>query len=406
MKRATAEVGALVLGGDYRGLGIVRSLGRRGVPVWVAQHGDALATHSRYSRHKLTWPGPFESDQTDFLLRFGKEHGLDGWVLFPTADKSAEFISRNTDALGDFFRLTTSPWPQWSIAQNKTFAYQRAEQLGIAVPSTWCTQSVDEAAALDLEYPVILKPASGVIDNPISDVKVWRIENRDELLRRYVEASAFLPAGHVMIQEIIPGGGDCQLSFASTCRDGEVVAYLTARRTRQMPPDFGRASTFVETVDIPEVIEPSRRIIADLELTGLVEVEFKRDPRNGRVKLLDVNARAWGWHSIGASAGVDFPYLAWQVAQGIDVEPATGRPGVRWVRMSTDVPTYAKEILARRERLGAYLKTFRSPLEGPLWANDDPMPVFVEPMILAARVVQRARRRKDMTVGGARPISS
>src|SRR6476659_1952255 len=190
-----SEVGALVLGGDYRGLGIVRSLGRRGIPVWVAQHGDALATYSRYSRRKLTWPGAFESDQTDFLLDYGRQHGLDGWVLFPTADKSAEFISRNTERLGESFRLTTSPWPQWSIAQDKTLAYQRAEQLGSAVPSTWYTDSVEEAAELDLEYPVILKPASGVIDNPISDVKVWRIEDRDELLRRYVEASAFLPTG-------------------------------------------------------------------------------------------------------------------------------------------------------------------------------------------------------------------
>jgi D-aspartate ligase len=392
--------GALVLGGDYRGLGIVRSLGRRGVPVWVAHHGDALATYSRYARRALPWPGAFESDQTEYLLGFGKEHGLDGWVLFPTADKSAEFISRNTEALGEFFRLTTSPWPQWSVAQDKTLAYARAAKLGIAVPSTWYTDSVEEAAELELEYPVILKPASGVIDNPISDVKVWRIEDRDELVRRYTEASAFLPAGHVMIQEIIPGGGDCQLSFASTCRDGEVVASLTAQRTRQMPPDFGRASTFVETVDIPEVIEPSRRIIADLELTGLVEVEFKRDPRNGLVKLLDVNARSWGWHSIGAPAGVDFPYLAWQVAQGLDVEPATGRAGVRWVRMSTDVPTFAKEILARRMKLRAYLKTLRPPLEGPLWARDDPKPVLAEPMILAWRIVQRARRRKQMSVEG------
>jgi predicted ATP-grasp superfamily ATP-dependent carboligase len=391
------EPGALVLGGDYRGLGIVRSLGRRGVPVWVAQHGDALATYSRYSRRKLTWPGPFESDQTDFLLSFGKEHGLEGWVLFPTADKSAEFISRNTEVLGGFFRLTTSPWPQWSVAQDKTLAYARAAELGIAVPSTWYTDSVDEAAELDLEYPVILKPASGVIDNPISDVKVWRIEDRDELLRRYVEASAFLPAGHVMIQEIIPGGGDCQLSFASTCRDGEVLAYLTAQRTRQMPPDFGRASTFVETVDIPEVVEPSRRIIADLQLTGMVEVEFKRDPRNGLVKLLDVNARSWGWHSLGGPAGVDFPYLAWQAAQGLDVEPATGRPGVRWVRMSTDVPTFAKEILGGRMKLGAYLKTFRRPLEGPLWAKDDPKPVLAEPLILGRRIFQRAARRKKMS---------
>jgi predicted ATP-grasp superfamily ATP-dependent carboligase len=390
------ETGALVLGGNYQGLGIVRSLGRHGVPVWVAHHGDALATYSRYSRRKVTWPGPFESDQTDFLLGFGKEHGLEGWVLFPTADKSAEFVSRNTEALGELFRLTTSPWPQWSIAQDKTLAYARATELGIPVPATWYTDSVEEAAELELEYPVILKPASGVIDNPISDVKVWRIDDRDELLRRYIEASAFLRAGHVMIQEIIPGGGHGQLSFASTCRDGEVVAYLTAERIRQMPPDFGRHSTFVETVDIPEVIEPSRRIIADLQLTGLVEVEYKRDPRNGLVKLLDVNARAWGWHSIGAPAGVDFAYLAWRVARGLDVERAIGRPGVRWARMGSDVPTFAKEILAGRMKLRPYLKSLRPPLEGPVSAKDDPLPMLMEPVRLAGRPVHRLRRRRAM----------
>jgi predicted ATP-grasp superfamily ATP-dependent carboligase len=393
---APNKVGALVLGGDYRGLGVVRSLGRQGVPVWVAQRGDALATHSRYSQHKLTWPGPFDSDQTDFLLGYGKEHGLEGWVLFPTGDKSAEFISRNSEALGELFRLTTSPWPQWSIAQDKTLAYARAAALGIAVPSTWYTDSVEEASELELEYPVILKPASGVIDNPISDVKVWRVHDRDELLRRYAEASAFLPAGQLMIQEVIPGGGECQLSFGSTCRDGEVIAYLTAQRTRQMPPDFGRASTYVETVDLPEVIEPSMRFIADLKLTGPVEVEFKRDPRNGLVKLLDVNARSWGWHSIGAAAGVDFPYIAYRVAQGEDVEFAIGRPGVRWVRLSTDMWTYDREILARRVKLRPYVKSLRPPLEGPVAARDDPLPIFVEPLILARRIVQRLRRRRAM----------
>src|SRR4029079_18007191 len=98
---------------------------------------------------------------------------------------------------------------------------------------------------------------------------------------------------------------------------------------------------------------------------------------------------AWGWHSIGAPAGVDFPYLAWQVAQGLDIEFVTGRPGVCWVRMSTYVPTFAKEILARRMKVRAYVKTFRPPLEGPLWAKDDPKPVLAEPMILGRRIVQR-----------------
>src|SRR5438094_6366390 len=37
-KVSEACQGALVIGGDYRGLGIVRSLGRRKIPVWVLKH--------------------------------------------------------------------------------------------------------------------------------------------------------------------------------------------------------------------------------------------------------------------------------------------------------------------------------------------------------------------------------
>ena len=399
------EAGALVLGADYRSLGICRSLGRRGITAWVAvEFDDDLATHSKFVRRTVPWPGVFDTDQTEFLLHLAEDEGIKGWVLFPTGDKSADFVSRHHADLEQAYRLTTPPHASYDAAQDKRQVYARAQALGIAVPSTWYTDSVDEAAALDLEYPVILKPATGAITNPISDTKVWFVEDRDAMLARYAEAAEVMHSGHVMIQEIIPGGGEHQLSYAAACRKGDPVAFLTARRTRQIPVDFGRASTFVETYDIPEIIEPSEQVIADLALEGLVEVEFKRDPRNGLVKLLDVNARAWGWHSIGAPAGVDFPYLAWLVAQGEPVEPAVGRPGVRWVRLTTDLPTSAKEIAGRRMKLGSYLRSLRPPLEGPIAAKDDPKPALMELPVLVKRMLgkpQMLRRLVGKKVGKA-----
>ena len=258
------------------------------------------------------------------------------------------------------------------------------------MPKTWYTKSVEEVAELDLEYPVILKPASGEIDNPLTRVKVWRVDDRASLLTRYAEACSYLPIGHVMIQEVIPGGGECQVAFAAACRDGTARAFLSARRTRQMPMDFGRASTFVETTDEPDVIEQGMRLVADLRLTGLVEVEFKRDPRSGQLKVLDVNARSWGWHSIGPAAGTDFPYVAWRLAMGEEAERTQGRAGVRWVRLSTDLPTSGKEILAGRMTLRSYLRTLRPPLEGPISAKDDPLPALMEVPTVAVHVVRRA----------------
>jgi predicted ATP-grasp superfamily ATP-dependent carboligase len=261
------------------------------------------------------------------------------------------------------------------------------------VPQTLYPESPQEVGALELEYPVILKPASGVIDNPLSHVKAWQIENRDDLLVKFEQASPFLPPGQVMIQEIIPGGGECQFSFAAACLDGAVRAFLTARRTRQIPMDFGRASTFVETMDVPDAIDPATRIIAELGLTGLVEIEFKRDPRTSRLKLLDVNSRAWGWHSIGAAAGVDFPYLVFRLACGKDIEPTRARTGVRWVRLITDLPVSGRELLGRRMTLRSYLMSLRPPLEGPISAKDDPLPALMELPLLGRRLTRRIRQR-------------
>jgi predicted ATP-grasp superfamily ATP-dependent carboligase len=387
------DAGALVIGGDYRALGVVRSLGRRGIPVWVLQQDDTLAGYSRFARRRLRWPDASETEQTNFLLGLADAYRLDGWVLFPTTEETAWLVSCNHRALSARFRLTTSPWCNYVVAADKRRAYSRAELLGIDIPRTWYVESPADVAALDLPFPVILKPALRITHNRFTDEKAWRIENRQELLAGYEEACTLLPAPYVMIQEVIDGGGEHQLAFAAACLDGEVVAFVTARRRRQYPVDFGRASTFVETIDRPDIVERSMRLLADLRLNGLVEIEYKQDARDGRVKLLDVNARAWGWHSIGKAAGVDFPYVAWRLACNDAVTRAQGRGGVRWVRLAIDLPVAAREIAAGRAQLGAYVRSLRPPMEGPIAALDDCVPALMDVPILVRRALKRRRRR-------------
>src|ERR1700757_654426 len=125
-----------------------------------------------------------------------------------------------------------------------------------------------------------------------------------------------MPAELIVVQKMIPGGGEAQFSYAALCFEGKPVASLTARRTRQYPIDFGYSSSFVETLDVPEIVAPSRRLLAAIQYSGLVEVEYKLDHRDGRFKLLDINPRLWTWAPLGGRAGIDFPYLLWQVMVG------------------------------------------------------------------------------------------
>jgi predicted ATP-grasp superfamily ATP-dependent carboligase len=204
------------------------------------------------------------------------------------------------------------------------------------------------------------------------------VTDREELLARYREARGLIPPDLILVQQLIPGGGESQFSYAALCCNGQPIASLTARRTRQYPIDFGYSSSFVETLDVPEIVAPSRRLLAAIQYTGIVEVEYKFDARDGRYKLLDINPRLWTWSPLGGRAGVDFPYLLWQMMVGRPVPEQTGRTGVHWVRMSTDLPAAIHAMLRGRLSLGAYLRILRGPLEFALIASDDPLPGLLD----------------------------
>jgi predicted ATP-grasp superfamily ATP-dependent carboligase len=385
--------GAVVVGGDYRALGVVRSLGRRGIPVYVFRQGDdKLAALSRYARCCLPWPRGGDATQVAHLLEASEREPIAGWALIPSSDETAALVARHFGALGERFTLTTPPWEILRLAHDKRETYALADRVGVDRPWTLRPRSAAELTHAPIEFPVILKPAVKESFNRLTAAKAWRVGGRHELLRLYEEACRLVPAETVMVQELVPGCGEAQFSYAALCDDGRPLASLVARRARQHPAELGRASTFVETIACQEVVEPSLRILEAMRLTGLVEVEFKRDPRDGRLKLLDVNPRVWGWHTVGAAAGVDFSHLLWLFACGEPVPRLEGRPGVRWVRASTDLPTVATELLHRRLSLREYLRSLEGPRTRAIFAADDPVPGLAELPIIVSILLRRFAR--------------
>jgi predicted ATP-grasp superfamily ATP-dependent carboligase len=322
-------------------------------------------------------------EQTGYLLRLADEHALDGWALFPTGDETAALVARNASALAERYTLTTPPWEVLRLAYDKRLTHRLAASVDVECPWTVYPRSRADLEALQCPFPIILKPATKETMNRFTAAKAWRVDDREELLARYDEACTLVPADTLMVQELVPGGGDEQLSFAALCVQGRPLASIAARRLRQYPMDFGRASCYVESMAETDIEEPARRILAAMRFTGLIEVEFKRDARTGRCKLLDVNGRVWGWHTLGRRAGVDFPYFLWRLVNGEPVPERRGAGGVRWVRTSTDLPTAMREIFRRRLALRAYLASLRGPVEAAIFAKDDPLPGILEGPLLA-----------------------
>ena len=274
-----------------------------------------------------------------------RSHDVAGWVLYPTRDETVAAIARHRQELSALFRVPTPGWDVIALADDKRNTYDVAERLKIPIPRSSTPGSIDAFDPVAEPGPWAIKPAIKERFIYETKKKAWRADDEGQLRDAFRRAAEIVGPDEAIIQELIPGDGRHQVAFCALCDQGRTVAEMTVRRLRQHPPEFGRASTFAESVDLPEVATSARRFLQAMRCHGLVEVEFKLDPRDGRYKLLDVNARTWGYHTLGARAGVDFPYLLYRSAIGQPVPSTHARAGVGWVRLLTDVPTALGETL-------------------------------------------------------------
>ena len=410
------QVGAIVIGGEHPGLGIARSLGRRGIPICVIDDQHSVSQFSNYVTRVVRVKDLRDENKTvDSVLEVGQRYGLKGWVLFPTRDETVAAFSRHRDRLAEFFRVTTAGWETVRWAWDKKNTYDRAAELGIPIPHTYNPRTEREIAALYSRLPLALKPAVKENFFYATGAKAWRAETPDQLNDLFRKAIRQIRPEEILIQEIIPGDGQRQYSYCAFFRDGEAHGALVAKRLRQHPRDFGRAATYVETVEHPEIEKLSERFLRAIDYYGLVEVEFKQDPRDGQFKLLDVNARTWGFHSIGVPAGVDFPYLLYADQIGEPVERCRAKAGVGWLRAVTDFPTAASDLWAGELNLRSYWNSLRNTRAESVFCLQDPLPsaaeVLMLPYLVAKKYFMRSGEKPEHQAAGERkdaglPVSS
>lgn len=387
---SVGQTGALVIGGDHPGLGVVRSLGQRGIPVYVVDDQLSVSRFSHYtSRFVRVKDLRDERKTVDAVLEVGKRFGLRNWILFPTRDETVAAFSRHRAELAEFFRVPTQGWETVKWAWNKKYTYELAEQLHIPCPQTFNPRSEDELEALRLKLPLAVKPAVKENFFYATGAKAWRAETMDELRRIYRKAALHIPAQEILVQQIIPGNGTHQVSYCAFFNNGRAHSSLVARRARQHPREFGRAATYVESIELPLIEELSERFLKAIDYYGLVEVEFKQDPRDGEYKLLDVNARTWGFHRLGCSAGVDFSYLLYADQIGKQMPGCRGKAGVGWLRLVTDVPTAVSDIVHRQISLGTYLASLRKTRVESVFCPKDPLPSVAEFLLLPYLVLKK-----------------
>lgn len=394
MSAPLPPAGVVLLGGVHGALAAARTLGRKGIPVIYVSDDHPLPRFSRYVREHFKWSGAQAPGAVQWLLDLATQRGLKDWLLIPCADGDVKLIAENRDALQKAFRVVSLPWDELKQLGDKKLLAGLAAQIGIPFPRSYRVDDVTDIAALDLSFPVLLKPAQREARNSFTQDKVWRADTREELAALYRDAVTQSGSSGVVVQDYIPGEGNEQYSYAGVWSAGEPVADMTVRRTRQYPSDFG-ISCFIEVVDEPRMRDVARRLLRAARYEGLVEIDFKFDARDGQFKPLDVNTRVWAWIGLGEAAGCDFVTMLYRLAHG-GVPPASANSrDHRWMHVLRDAPAVLSLFRQGQWRggMGAYLASFRRPVAWATMAWDDPVPFLVEIPITAFRILRRRMSR-------------
>lgn len=307
----SARPPAIVIGGGANALSIARSLGRAGIQVWALNYDNSTVRYSRFAQWlSLEGKSQDKSAWTEFLLGESSEY-LQGAVLIPASDDALELLIEHHAKLKKKFRLDLFVPDAQASMLNKLKTYQAATRVGVPTPKFWIVDSLSSLTNVqeELVFPLLIKPLYSHRFVATFGVKFLVVENFTQLKSAWEK----LGEDHeVMLVEKIPGP-DSQLCSYYTYidEDGKHLFQFTKRIIRRFPPEMGVACRHV-TDHIPELIEPATRLFAEVGLRGLTNVEFKLDPRDGILKLMECNARITAANILLDRCGYDLALLLYQ----------------------------------------------------------------------------------------------
>lgn len=326
--RGRGQVSVLVTPGNLRSaLAVTRSLGKRGIPVTVAdERPRSIAATSRYCRTSIRVPGPARADKA-FVNAIYQTVSLGGYrVVIPTDDVSLTLLA---EVRPRFEGIAALPFPDLetiTLAHDKGALTRLAEEQGIPVPQTIIVRDpADVTKAIGrIGFPAVVKSRFSWLPRDGGWVRGGEIHyahNAKEL------EAACQAVQFPLVQEYIPGEGRGMFLLMNR---GKLRAAFAHRRIREKPPSGG-VSVLSESIGLDaRLLDYSERLLDGLKWHGVAMIEFKRDARDGVVKLLEINGRFWGSLQLAVDAGVDFPYLLYQVAIDGDTAPVFSyREGVR-----------------------------------------------------------------------------
>lgn len=314
----TAAASCLVLGADANeSLPVIKSLVRHGVAVTAAApRRVSVGLFSRYPVRRLLYPDPVKRPE-EFLDWLECRVQLGEFpVSIVCGEDLTAIVARFRQRFDPYTSIPIVDHETFRICRNKANTMRAAMQLGVGIPQTWFPDDYGiECVADEIQgWPVVLKPTES---NGARGIRYPSC--RDELIQGYKSLSENFNG--VIVQEFIPHEGRQYKAELLMGRAGSVLAAGVYDKPRFYPPSGG-SSTLNCTVDRPDLVEQARKLLEGIGWFGMADCDFIEDRRDGRTKLMEVNPRFTRSIKILVEAGLDFPWMLYQLARDEWVEPS------------------------------------------------------------------------------------
>ena len=365
----------IVIGGGANALSVARSMAKRGVKVYAINKPGSAVGHSRFAeRIKLPHTDRYVEAWTEFLLGAESDH-LQGAVLLAASDVGLEIIANNRDALLLRYQLDDSNPQAQLLMLDKLSTYRVAQKAGTHTPRFWSIASTAEIKSLENElvYPLLVKPKSSYAFTDRFRGKFFLANDFEEVLRgceRLMEAGI-----ECLLVEKIPGADDLLCSYYTYLdAEGTPLFHFTKSIIRRYPPNMGLACYHITDWN-PAVRDAALPLFQAAGLRGLANAEFKLDLRDGKLKLIECNARFTEANGLVADCGFDLAQFVYNRILGVPqtplVEYRTGK------RLWYPIDDFRAFLALRKDCKLSFFQWFVSVLHRqhfPLFRWLDPLP--------------------------------
>lgn len=373
--------GVIIIDGHVQALALTRSLGEKGIPVYIVDRNRyGIARYSKYCQKFFQSPDYLAPDFADFLIDLGHREHLKDWLLLPCDDHIVYSISKRKKDLQQVFKVITVDFGILQNIINKHNLFEIAAECKLPVINTFfpASKAISESDLNGYRYPLLVKGIEGQTFYKKTKAKAFQVTDIHVLKEKLNLLTGKIPLNEVMVQEMIPlGETNKVISFTAFCINGEIKSHWMGQKIREHPVYFGTA-TCSQSIDNPLLLEQAKPLVKALSYNGVCEIEFLLDPRDGKYYLIEINPRTWLWVGLAKACGIDYALMMYNHMNQLSQEfPQSYKTGIYWKNEITDSVFTIIGLLKRKITFKAVFKHFKASKQYALYAKGDAKPFWM-----------------------------